>query len=81
MKYSAYQNTGNRFIPTIPTEWAIKSGRYCFKENQVKNSDLSQRNMLQFTYGTIVRKKNQEISPENEEIYRKYIQVAASGNR
>ena len=78
MRYLVYQNTGDRFIPTIPVEWALKSGRYCFRENSEKNSDLSQCNMLQFTYGTIVRKKDQEISPENEEIYRKYTKVTVN---
>jgi type I restriction enzyme S subunit len=75
MRYAEYKDTGNRFIPSIPLNWSIKSGRYCFEENAVKNSDLSQRNLLQFTYGTIVRKKNQEIPADSEEIYRKYTQV------
>lgn len=75
MRYAEYKDTGNRFIPSIPLNWSIKSGRYCFEENALKNSDLSQRNLLQFTYGTIVRKNNQEIPADSEEIYRKYTKV------
>ena len=73
--YTKYKSTGTSYIPSIPFGWAIKSGRFCFEENSLKNSDLSQRNLLQFTYGSIVRKKNQDIPTDSEDIYRKYTQV------
>ncbi len=75
MEYGNYVITDNKAFPMLPSHWEIKSGRYCFGENKEKNSDFSQRVLLQFTYGTIVRKKNQEITSADEEIYKKYTQV------
>ena len=75
MKYGNYVITNNNAFPVLPSHWEIKSGRYCFAENKEKNSDFSQRTLLQFTYGTIARKKNQEIISADEEIYKKYTQV------
>ena len=75
MGYSEYIETGNKYIPRIPEDWSVKSGRFCFEENKEKNTELSERLLLQFTYGTIVRKKNQEIPPADEQIYQKYTVV------
>lgn len=75
MEYGNYVITDNKAFPMLPSHWEIKSGRYCFGENKEKNSDFSQRVLLQFTYGTIVRKKNQEITSADEEIYKKYTKV------
>ena len=56
MSYN-YNVTGYHFMPLLPKEWEMKSGRFCFEENKEKNADLSEKCLLQFTYGSIVRKK------------------------
>ncbi len=75
MRYEEYKETGYRFCPALPASWNIKSGRFCFEENKQKNTDLTEKTLLQFTYGSIVRKKNQEITKDDEPIIAKYTVV------
>lgn len=75
MRYEEYKETGDRFCPELPTSWNIKSGRFCFEENKKKNVDLTEKTLLQFTYGSIVRKKNQAITKDDEPIIAKYTVV------
>lgn len=67
--------TDSSLFPKIPHNWSLKSGRYCFEENKCKNFDFAEQTLLQFTYGTIVKKKNQEITETDIEIYKKYTKV------
>ena len=75
MRYEVYKETGYRFCPALPASWNIKSGRFCFEENKKKNTDLTEKTLLQFTYGSIVRKKDQEITKDDESIIAKYTVV------
>ena len=75
MKYARYYETGNESLPQLPETWQMKSGRFCFGENKERNSDLHYRTLLQFTYGNIVRKKDQTISKKDSEIFSKYTVV------
>ena len=75
MRYEEYKETGYRFCPALPASWNIKSGRFCFEENKKKNTDLTEKTLLQFTYGSIVRKKDQEITKDDESIIAKYTVV------
>jgi type I restriction enzyme S subunit len=72
MAYTYYVDEKYKFSHSIPCGWTLESGRFCFEENKSKNSNLEYTTLLQFVYGTIVRKKNQEIAEPDKEIYKKY---------
>lgn len=71
-RYSEYIETGYKFLPLLPVNWELKLGLSCFEENKKKNSDLVERLLLQFNYGTIIRKSNQEIKKDDEDVFAKY---------
>lgn len=74
-KYDQYIKTGYKFLPLLPKSWELKLGRSCFEENKRKNSDLKERLLLQFKYGTIIRKASQEIKKDDEAVLAKYTVV------
>lgn len=74
-RYSEYIETGYKFLPRLPQNWELKLGLSCFEENKKKNSDLVERLLLQFNYGTIIRKSNQEIKKDDEDVFAKYTVV------
>lgn len=74
-RYDEYIETGYKFLPQLPSGWDLKLGRSCFEENKKKNSDLQERLLLQFKYGTIIRKASQEIKKDDETVLAKYTVV------
>lgn len=74
-RYSEYIETGYKFLPQLPQNWELKLGLSCFEENKKKNSNLVERLLLQFNYGTIIRKSNQEIKKDDEDVFAKYTVV------
>lgn len=74
-RYDEYIETGYKFLPQLPSGWDLKLGRSCFEENKKKNSDLQERLLLQFKYGTIIRKTSQEIKKDDETVLAKYTVV------
>lgn len=74
-RYSEYIETGYKFLPRLPQNWELKLGLSCFEENKKKNSDLVERLLLQFNYGNIIRKSNQEIKKDDEDVFAKYTVV------
>lgn len=74
-RYSEYIETGYKFLPLLPQNWELKLGLSCFEENKKKNSDLVERLLLQFNYGAIIRKSNQEIKKDDEAVLAKYTVV------
>lgn len=74
-RYDEYIETGYKFLPQLPSGWNLKLGRSCFEENKKKNSDLQERLLLQFKYGTIIRKASQEIKKNDETVLAKYTVV------
>lgn len=74
-RYDEYIETGYKFLPQLPSGWDLKLGRSCFEENKKKNSDLQERLLLQFKYGTIIRKVSQEIKKDDETVLAKYTVV------
>ena len=73
--YGEYIETGYKFLPQLPSGWELKLGRSCFEENKKKNTDLVVKLLLQFNYGAIIRKSNQEIKKEDEAVFEKYTVV------
>ena len=71
-KYDKYRETGYKFFEQLPNDWELKLGLSCFKENKNKNADLAESRLLQFKYGSIIPKANQEIKKEDEEVFCKY---------
>lgn len=74
-KYKEYIETRYKFLPLLPKNWELNSGLSCFEENKKKNTDLLETLLLQFNYGTIIRKVNQEIKKDDEPIFKKYTVV------
>lgn len=77
-QYEKYINTGYKFLSTLPEKWELKLGISCFEENKRKNSDLGEKLLLQFYYGSIIRKANQEIKESDEAVFAKYTVVEPS---
>lgn len=74
-RYNKHIKTGYKFLPLIPVNWDLKLGLSCFEENKKKNTELVEKLLLQFKYGTIVRKANQEIKKDDELTFAKYTVV------
>lgn len=74
-RYNKHIKTGYKFLPLIPENWEFRLGLFCFEENKKKNTELVEKLLLQFKYGTIVRKANQEIKKDDELIFAKYTVV------
>ena len=74
-RYNKHIKTGYKFLPLIPENWEFRLGLSCFEENKKKNTELVEKLLLQFKYGTIVRKANQEIKKDDELIFAKYTVV------
>ncbi|HEX5474690.1 MAG TPA: restriction endonuclease subunit S [Vicinamibacterales bacterium] len=54
--YPAMKDSGVPWLGDLPTHWAIKPGRACFREKRVPNVGLSEATVLSLSYGRIVVK-------------------------
>lgn len=74
-RYSEYKDSGVKWLGEIPSHWEVKRWRFLLEENCKKNSDCLVRKQLQFRYGDIVQKSNQEMDADVLETISKYTVV------
>ena len=65
------KNSGIEWIGEIPDDWEIINLGNLLKEHKIPNEGLNTL-ALQFKFGTIVRKKEREITPEIIEVLSNY---------
>lgn len=75
-RYNEYKDSGVQWIGEIPSHWDIQRWRFLLTENTVKNIDCKEKVQLQFKYGDIVRKANQDEDTDVLETISKYTVVA-----
>lgn len=75
-RYSEYKDCGVQWLGEIPSHWCMQRWRFLLKENKSKNIDCKERVQLQFRYGNIVHKTNQDEDAGALETISKYTVVA-----
>ena len=75
-RYERYKDSGVKWIGEIPGHWDMQRWRFLLTENKVKNTDCKEKVQLQFKYGDIVRKANQDEDADVLETISKYTVVA-----
>lgn len=75
-RYSEYKDCGVQWLGEIPNHWCMQRWRFLLKENKSKNIDCKERVQLQFRYGNIVHKTNQDEDAGALETISKYTVVA-----
>jgi len=71
-EYPEYKETQAFGISKIPISWQVQHGFALFEENKIINKDGRQTLLLQFNYGEIVPKKNQDAEIDDKGTYLKY---------
>ena len=74
-KYSLYKDSGVQWLGQIPSHWEMKRFRFLLTENAMLNTDLKERKQLQFRYGDIVQKANQDEDADVLKTIQKYTVV------
>lgn len=59
----------------IPEHWELRQWQYLLQENVTTNTDCKETHQLQFKYGDIVSKANQEVDADTLKIISKYTKV------
>ena len=62
-------------IGPVPEHWEMRQWQYLLQENTTPNSDCKETNQLQFKYGEIISKANQEVDADSLKIISKYTKV------
>lgn len=75
-RYNEYKDSGVQWLGEIPRHWDMQRWRFLLTENKVKNTDCKEKVQLQFKYGDIVRKANQDEDADVLETISKYTVVA-----
>lgn len=75
-KYSSYKDSGFAWMGQIPSHWETRRFRFLLAENSLQNTDLKERTQLQFKYGDIVPKANQNEDKDVLDTIKKYTVVA-----
>lgn len=75
-RYNEYKDSGVQWLGEIPSHWDMQRWRFLLTENKVKNTDCKEKVQLQFKYGDIVRKANQDEDADVLETISKYTVVA-----
>lgn len=75
-RYNEYKDSGVQWLGEIPSHWEMQRWRFLLTENKVKNTDCKEKVQLQFKYGDIVRKANQDEDTDVLETISKYTVVA-----
>ena len=65
------KDSGIEWIGEIPEDWKVVNFGNLLKEHKIKNSELN-ANALQFKFGTIIQKKEREVTPEFIEMLSNY---------
>lgn len=74
-KYSSYMDSGEKWLGEIPGHWEMVRWRHLMNENCVQNTNCKVTNQLQFKYGEIVQKNNQDTDSDVLETISKYTVV------
>ena len=74
-QYSNYKDSGEQWLGRIPSHWKMMRWRFLMKENTCQNTKLTETNQLQFKYGNIVPKANQDLDEGVKETLSKYTVV------
>ncbi len=72
MTDTKYKNTE---LGPIPEHWELRQWQYLLQENVTTNTDCKETHQLQFKYGDIVSKANQEVDADTLKIISKYTKV------
>ena len=75
-RYNEYKDSSVQWLGEIPSHWDMQRWRFLLTENKVKNTDCKVKVQLQFKYGDIVRKANQDEDAGVLETISKYTVVA-----
>ena len=73
--YPAYKHSGEQWLGQIPEHWEMRQWHFLLQENAEPNSDCKETQQLQFKYGEIVPKANQELDADTLKIIYKYTKV------
>lgn len=73
--YSAYKDSGEQWLGQIPEHWEMRQWHFLLQESAEPNSDCKETQQLQFKYGEIVPKANQELDADTLKIICKYTKV------
>ena len=73
--YPKYKDSGEQWLGQIPEHWEMRQWRFLLKENVTPNTDCKETRQLQFKYGEIIPKANQEIDSDTLKIICKYNKV------
>lgn len=74
--YDSYKDSGIQWLGEIPSHWEMQRWRFLLVENNEKNTECKEKVQLQFRYGDIVRKANQDDDANVLETISKYTVVA-----
>lgn len=74
-RYSEYKDSGEQWMGKIPSHWEVKRWHVLMNENTEQNTDCSVTRQLQFKYGSIIEKNNQDEDKEVLETISKYLVV------
>lgn len=78
-RYSEYKDSGEKWLGEIPSHWEVKRWHVLMNENTERNTNCSITKQLQFKYGSIIEKNNQDEDREVLETISKYL-VARPGD-
>lgn len=73
--YDSYKDSGEQWLGKIPSHWEMKRWRFLLEENVTQNTDCSVTKQLQFKYGEIVEKNNQNVDEDVAKTISKYTLV------
>lgn len=71
-KYERYKDSGVPWLGEVPEHWEIKPGHAIYKEKQLKNIGLIEKQVLSLSYGRIIIKSEDKLRglvPESFETY------------
>lgn len=73
--YPKYKDSGEQWLGQIPEHWEMMQWHFLMKENATPNTECQETQQLQFKYGEIIPKANQEVDDDVKKIICKYNKV------
>ena len=71
-RYREYKDSGEQWLGEIPSHWDLLYLRVLLKENSIQNSEGNVTSQLQFKYGSIIKKDNQDVDSDVIDTISKY---------
>lgn len=71
-RYQEYKDSGEQWLGEIPSHWDFLYLRVLLKENSIQNSEGNVTSQLQFKYGSIIKKDNQDVDSDVIDTISKY---------